>query len=228
MRDVSTSAVAAAAAATPAADTPAVNKGRRPFKYMSQISVQMQRSRLRDATKILRDAIDQMSGVLAMTRADGSPASADEVLNAVLSYATGKIRRVDQRLPLTALHAEVQIVVKIKFARAFCIVGCICWKCKLLINKHLPKVSSVFGSPAQVINLSGITFFVLDILFCFLQKWFQCQPSNRSQILLLRPTQHLLLKYFEFSGRCKLSPLWRGPNVMEALNHKFLLFEYTV
>ena len=61
-----------------------------------------ERSRLRDATKILRDAIDQKSGVLAMTRADGSPASADEVLNAVLSYATGKIRRVDQRLPLTA------------------------------------------------------------------------------------------------------------------------------
>ena len=36
MRDVSTSAVAAAAAATPAAETPAVNKGRRPLKSMSR------------------------------------------------------------------------------------------------------------------------------------------------------------------------------------------------
>ena len=73
-------AVSAAAAATPAAGTPLRTK-----QTTSQVHVAGHRPKpaLSIETEILRVAIDKTSGVLAMTRADGSPAGADEVLNAV-------------------------------------------------------------------------------------------------------------------------------------------------
>ena len=101
VRDLATPAAAAAAAATPAAESPAANKGRRPRVPMSEVSVQMKRARLREAADILLASIDEMSGVLAMTGANGGPADADEVLSAVCTYASAKIKRVDRRLPLT-------------------------------------------------------------------------------------------------------------------------------
>ena len=68
---------------------------------MSEVSVQMKRARLREAADILRASIDEVSGVLAMTGANGGPADADEVLSAVCTYASARIKRVDRRLPLT-------------------------------------------------------------------------------------------------------------------------------
>ena len=55
---------------------------------MSEACVQTRRARLREAADILRASIDEMSGVLSMTGADGGPADADEILNAVCTHAS--------------------------------------------------------------------------------------------------------------------------------------------
>ena len=88
VRDLATPAAAAAAAATSAAETSAGNKGRRPRVPMSEACVQTRRARLREAADILRASIDEMSGVLSLTGADGGPADADKVLNAVCTHAS--------------------------------------------------------------------------------------------------------------------------------------------